>query len=616
MCGICGIYGVEDKELIKKMCKTIQHRGPDEEGEYFDKNISLGIRRLSIIDLKTGSQPIHNEEESIWVILNGEIYNYIEIKKDLTEKGHKFYTKSDTETIVHLYEEYDENFLSFLRGMFAIAIYDSQKEKLLLARDRIGIKPLYYAFFKDSLCFASEAKAILLHPEMKRVIDKSALNYYLKYRYVPAPLTIFKGIKKLQPGYILTIEKNCYKINEYWDISFKEKMEIDENKLAKKIYDKLEETIDKWSISDVPIGLLLSGGLDSATLLAFLSKKKEKIKTFTACMEVGQGKEEMKRARFVTEKFSAELNDCVITDKEYISNLAKCIWHLDEPLADPSTVPLYLVSNIAKKNVKVLLSGEGGDEIFCGYGRHIAESFFPIYSNFPNSSKIIASKVLEKFEKLDSIRRAARYLCIQDGLERWIASQTIFSDEERKEIIQMNYEDCKKIPEEYYRKSSSLLPLDKMCYLDIKIWLPDDLLARKDKVTMAASVEGRTPFLDHELLELSSAIDPALKVKFFKGKYIFKKAIKELIPKRILNGKKLGFPVPIVEWMNGEMKDIFIQILLDKRTKERGYLKGIEKIADKIDGVRNVMKAFLIVNFELWCRVFIDNSSLELNKII
>ncbi|MCP2604922.1 asparagine synthase (glutamine-hydrolyzing), partial [Candidatus Aminicenantes bacterium AH-873-B07] len=396
MCGICGIYNFSQnvpflKDQIKKMCQTLIHRGPDDEGYYFDDKVALGMRRLAIIDLVTGHQPIHNENKTIWVILNGEIYNFPELRKELIEKGHKFYTNSDTETIVHLYEEEGENVVNRLNGMFAFAIWDKKNKILLLARDRLGIKPLHFLEKDGKFIFASEIKSILM-TDYEKEIDFDALSKYFSFEYIPAPQTIFKGIKKLLPGHLIIIKENRIKIKQYWDVKYKYEIR-DENFYVEQIYEKLKKAVRKRLISDVPLGVFLSGGIDSSTVTFLMSQvANSKIKTFSIGFEE-QSFNELEYARIIAEYIGSEHQEFVVKSEMVKKLVPVLMEYLDEPLADASVIPTYIISKLARKYVTVALAGDGGDELFAGYDTYKAYQVARYYRKVP---KFIRDSIIKR----------------------------------------------------------------------------------------------------------------------------------------------------------------------------------------------------------------------------
>jgi asparagine synthase (glutamine-hydrolysing) len=533
MCGIVGVYGLSDQSLIKKMSNKIIHRGPDDEGYYVDDSISLGMRRLSIIDLQTGKQPIFNEDGSIVVVYNGEIYNFRELKKELESKGHRFYTNTDTEVIVHAYEEYGYGFVSRFNGMFAFALWNSDKKELILARDRLGIKPLYYTFSDGKFFFASEIKSILEYEEIERDVDKVALANYFTLRYVPAPRTMFKSIFKVEPGHLIVLRDGEFRKEKYWDLHYSP-INADETYIAEKVLKMLKESVKRRLIADVPLGAFLSGGIDSSTIVALMSQlMDEPVKTFSVGFE-GAEYDETPYARIIAEKFETDHHE-IFVDIDQIDLLPKIVYHFDEPLADPAAIPTLLISELARKKVKVVLTGEGGDEAFGGYEKYLHElKMFSRLSKLPKIARVLNSSIANLLNK----RRLALYFSFVAAKGSQVESYTFRlrnMDWGSMWIVKTCFDDQR----DY---------ISNMLYYDIKYWLPDDLLMKVDKMSMAKSLEARVPYLDHEFLSFAYNIPTWIKLGN-DGKYALKKAVSGLLPKEIIYREKHGFDVPISKWL-------------------------------------------------------------------
>ena len=630
MCGICGIFNfgktnpVEEKQ-IRRMCKLIVHRGPDDEGIFVDKNIGLGMRRLAIIDLQTGHQPIFNEDKTLCIVLNGEIYNFQEIRNNLEKKGHKFYTKTDVETVVHLYEEYQEKCVEYLRGMFAFAIWDKNKERLFLARDRIGKKPLFYTIQNGSLIFASEMKSILEILETTPEIDFESIDLYLTYQYIPGPRTIFKSIKRLQPAHIITCNKNGnIKIERYWNLDFTKKTNLCFEDASQKIREILTESTKLRLISDVPLGAFLSGGHDSTIIVGLMSQIQSKpVKTFSIGFE-DQDFSELKYAKIVAERFNTEHNEFIVKP-HFIDILPKIIWHYDQPFADTSALPSYYVANITKKYVTVALNGDGGDENFAGYLRYKAlkgSKFFSwpfqiLGKNFTEKfSKLIpyteTSKPKSKFRYMYRLisalseppeRRNVLWHCFFDNNTKY----RIYSENMKSILIGKNaYEYL----EQTFLNAPANDILDKAFYTDIMTYLPECLLVKMDIACMANSLEGRSPFLDHNLIEFTATLPSNWKMHFFTTKYILKETFKDLFPSEILNRGKQGFGIPVGKWFKEELKNYIKDILLEEPSLKRGYFDENqlkELIDEHITGKNDHgYKLWALLVLELWHRIFID----------
>lgn len=615
MCGISGMVGLEDRNLLKKMGKVIRHRGPDDSGIYVDKNVGLINQRLSIIDIKRGHQPIHNEERTIWVTYNGEIYNYLELKKELEKKKHKFYTASDTEVLVHLYEEYGDLFVKRLRGMFAFAIWDRKKKKLLLGRDRLGIKPLYYTINNGNLLFGSEIKSILQHEEVERKVDFQALHDFLTLQYVPGPRTMFQKIKKLQPGYILIFEKGKVKTKKYWDVEINPS-EKDEKLIVNYLINLLKESVKIRLMSEVPLGVFLSGGLDSSTVTGIMSMLvDEPVKTYTVGFD--QPTDEFKYAKIVADHFDTDHHELTVKGNE-VKILPEIIWHFDEPLADPAALPTYLMSKVTKKHATVVLVGEGGDETFAGYPKYrfmllakkykwlLPKSLAPMSSFLSKISLNSTKKYLEFLSEFISVFE-------NDGEAYKKMSALGFHEKDKKELYseKLKMKKFKENPINTFLKNKRIDIFKRMVLFDMKVWLCDRLLMKVDKMTMASSIEARVPLLDHKLVEFMNTVPTNLKL----NKYIFKKSMVNILPKEILKRKKHGFAVPITKWFEGELKEIALEILSKLHKEEYFKYTYIQKLLKNPRRFRHNQQLWNLLNFEIWHKIYIDGNNLSKPKL-
>lgn len=630
MCGICGFVGFNDQKLLKRMCDVIIHRGPDDHGTFVDRNISLGNQRLSIIDIKKGHQPIHNEDESIFITYNGEVYNFLQLKQDLENKGHKFYTTTDTEAIVHAYEEYGDSFVERLRGMFAFAIWDSKKKRLLLGRDRLGKKPLYYTFVNGKFLFGSEIKSILQCEEIKRKVDYQALYNFLVFRYIPGELTMFEGIKKLLPGHILIYEKGNFSIKKYWDLSYPENLEEkSEEYYSKQLFELLKESVKMRLMSEVPLGAYLSGGIDSSCVVGLMSTLiEEPVKTFTVTFGEGSLADESNYARIIAEHFNTDHHEFVVKS-ETAKLLPQIVWHMDEPNGDPAAIPIYLLSESSKKYVTVVLVGEGGDELFAGYQQY---KFMLMGNRYKFLPKKLASWVLKRmpiqflnrfFEYSsalgeEGVNRAAQFLnLIGNNPKAYLSIVSIFTPEEMKQLCSDKVNAINNGPEKlvepfFVDKNQHLL--NQMQLFDIKNWLTH-LLIKTDKMTMAKSIEARVPFLDQRFVEFCVTIPPNLRLKGMRDKYLLRKTMSKLIPKTIMKRKKHQFFVPIDVWFERDLKDIINQLLSEDEVKKRGYFKYdyMRKIIQHFQKSRLYYSRQLwnLLIFDIWHRIFIESSNLS-----
>jgi asparagine synthase (glutamine-hydrolysing) len=626
MCGICGKLNFDRDErvpqsLLKAMADSILHRGPDDDGYYASGQIGLGFRRLSIIDLAGGHQPLSNEDGTIWIVFNGEIYNFQELREGLLKKGHTFRTKTDTEVIVHLYEEYGEAGIESLRGMFAFAIWDQNQKKLLLARDRIGIKPLYYGLTPHSLVFGSEMKAILRDPEVKREILPSTIDRFLTFGYVPGEETLLRGIYKLPPGSFMIVKNGKTEIKQYWDLHFSSSS-VTLKDAEGQLLEILEESVRLHMISDVPVGFLLSGGVDSTAMLSLASRMTDRpISSYTVGFANSGVADERPFARLAAEKYGSEHHDISISSKEFADFLPQYVWHMEEPVCEPPAVALYYVSKLARNYVKVLISGEGGDEAFAGYQNYRAMLWIERIKRVAGPLKGALSKTLSMLTRVIPWERLGKYLPLFDvPFESYYYSRTsspfYFFNADYKDIYSDNF--CDQID-----KQHSLLPVSRllskngsedlvsrMLYVDTKTWLPDDLLVKADKMTMANSLELRVPLLDHKLLEFAATLPSNFKVRGLTTKYIAKRALGKQIPAEIIERKKVGFPVPYENWLRSDLRDFIHDVLLDRETLGRGYFKKstIEKLLrDNLESGTHAKDIFSLLVLELWHRQFLGN---------
>ena len=631
MCGICGkLYFNNnqkiDPSLIEKMSSFMSHRGPDDKGIYASGKIGLGHRRLSIIDLQTGKQPLSNERDNIWVVFNGEIYNYRELRKELLEKGHTFKTNTDTEVIVHLYEDLGEGFVSRLHGMFAIALWDATTETLILARDRVGIKPLYYYLTNNSLTFGSEIKAILADSSVPRKVNHNGIHLLLTYHYAPGEETLLQGIRKLLPGHYLIVKKGKCINKEYWDLSFsKTRGHLTLRETELELIEVIRKSVREHMISDVPVGVLLSGGVDSTALLSFAVEETDKpVSTFTIGFESEQFADERKYAAIAAKKFGTRHYDMTINASEFAEFLPQYVWHMEEPICEPPAVALYYVSKLAKDHVKVLISGEGGDEAFAGYSNYRNLVWLERIKKLSGPLRPIIGKAISALTGLESLKRFNKYgdlmgMDFKDYYYSRTSSPLAFMNKNADGVYTSEFNDT--ISTSKTHKFRELLLqnvidqglLDKMLYMDTKTWLPDDLLLKADKITMANSIELRVPLLDHAVLEYAASLPDDFKLRRFTTKYILKKAFEGRVPHEILYRKKTGFPVPYELWMSNGLSEHIRNILLDEKTLSRGYFQpaAISQMLDANDYRPAYSKEiFLMVALELWHRCFIDHFSL------
>jgi len=627
MCGICGKLLFDrnqlvDPGLIVAMANTMFHRGPDDSGLYVSGNVGLGHRRLSIIDLNTGKQPISNEDDTVWIVFNGEIYNYKDLRHDLTQKGHQFKTNTDTEVIVHAYEEYGAQCLSELRGMFAFAIWDANRQALFIARDRVGIKPLYYCQSPGQLIFASEMKAILKDVSVQREVNLPMVDRFLTYYYVPGDETILKGIRKLSPGHYLMAKDGKVETKQYWNLDFSLKNETHSFVEAKeRLLELLKESARLHMISDVPVGFLLSGGVDSTAMLSLSMGETDKdLSTFTIGFDGETFADERPYARLAADRFGTKHYDMTISADDFLNFLPRYVWHMEEPVCEPPAIALYYVSRLAKDHVKVVISGEGGDEAFAGYQNYRNLVWLERLKLLLGPFKAGIGKALQALINTNGLGKAEKYLPLLSlPLKEYYFSRTSnpfkvfnrrFEGLYSAEFLPMINKDYSVEPSrQCLTDGASYDTLEKMLYTDTKTWLPDDLLIKADKMTMANSIELRVPLLDHKVLEYAACLPSSYKLHGFTTKHILKEAFNGYVPDEIIKRKKTGFPVPYESWLRTTLKNFVSDLLLDQRSMERGYFskKAIEGlIEENLEKGNSSKEIFSLVTLELWHRKFID----------
>jgi asparagine synthase (glutamine-hydrolysing) len=614
MCGFIGCvhdkeqnYRDEQKQQFKNMNDIITHRGPDDDGFYYDDHIQFGFRRLSIIDIECGHQPLTYENERYWIIFNGEVYNYVELREELLKEGLEFATNSDTEVIIALYSHLKEKSVEKLRGMFAFTIWDKQEQTLFGARDPFGIKPYFYFVDGERTFFASEKKSILLALE-NDVLDYDSLQYYLTYQFVPEPNTMSKGIHKLEPGHYFTKKIGSpMEIKRYWKAHFNP-IQKPESDFIKEIQDVLIDSVKMHMRSDVPVGSFLSGGIDSSIIASIAKQFHPAIKTFSVGFE-HQGFSEIDVAKETAEKLGVENISYVITPQEYMNELPKIMWHMDDPLADPACIPLYFVAREARKHVTVVLSGEGADELFGGYNIYREPQDLEMFNKIPRAGKVLlkglANIMPEGMKGKSFIERG-----VTPMEERYIGNAKMFTEEEKRELLSvyregLHYTD---ITKPLYTESKGYDPVDRMQYIDIHTWMRGDILLKADKMTMAHSLELRVPFLDKMVFETASKIPTSLKTANGTTKYILRKAAEGIVPSHVLDRKKLGFPVPIRHWLKDEMNEWAKTIIQESNTDHlinKSYVSNL--LEDHCQGkADNSRKIWTVLIFMVWHQVYVE----------
>ncbi len=637
MCGIAGMMKFGDASEVEasalhRMCAAMVHRGPDDEGIYTDGAVGIGMRRLSIVDLATGHQPLSNEDGSAWIVFNGEIYNHASLRPGLEKRGHQYRTQSDTETILHLYEQYGRDCVQHLRGMFAFAIWDAPRQRLFIARDRLGIKPLYYRLTPDDIVWGSEIKVVLAAPSVDCQFDRSVLAEFLAFGYLSGAQTFYRGIRKLMPGHWMEVDfKGQVKIERYWDLATAESEHWKPQSYFISTYrEMLEEAVQSHLMSDVPLGVFLSGGLDSSAVAALMTKiRRAPVETFS----VGYGEEqysELPYARIVAKHLNSVHHEVLVSQQEFLDALPSLIWHEDEPIVWPSSVPLYFVARLAQQHVKVVLTGEGSDETLAGYTRYaftlknamwdrIYRSIVPkvmrggIRGSIANSKLIgatIRRKLSHTFLARDGNSWASFYFdnffsAFSESDQRGLLSDAVIAEC----VAGSAYENVL----DYWEHSNGEM-LHRLLYTDIKTYLVE-LLMKQDNMSMAASIESRVPFLDHPLVEFATNIPENLQVAGLAGKHILKKGLEDLLPHSILYRPKLGFPTPWSRWLAGSQLDVIRNLLLEPRSLERGLFKR-EAVARLFEEHRSGYRdhydrIWRLLNLELWHRACLEKEASE-----
>lgn len=599
------------------MCAAMVRRGPDDEGFYLGPGVGLGMRRLSIIDLQTGRQPVSNEDGSIWAVFNGEIYNFRQLRRGLEQQGHTFSSGTDTEVIVHLYEEYGARCIEHMRGMFAFALWDTGRKQLLLARDRLGIKPLYYAEIGGRLVFASELKAILQLPEVERRLNWSSVNHLFTFLSTPPSESIVEGVHKLEPGQLLIASPaSGVRVERYWDVHFEPDDRLTEGACVERLRELIEESVRLHLLSDVPLGAFLSGGIDSSSVVATMARLTSgPVKTFS----IGFTEEdynELEHARRVAKEFGTDHYELILKPDilEIIEDLA---WYLDEPFGDSSAIPTYMVSKMASEHVTVVLSGDGGDELFAGYDKYLVEANERRY-RIPTPLRTLLGAV---GRRLYHGAKGRNFLChfALSGWERYLDASTLFKHDGKKMLFRADVFNRISQNDPWRDHLGHLAGangdwLSALQYLDVQRYLPLDILTKVDRMSMAHSIEARVPLLDHKLVEFAATIPPELKLRQGTTKYIFKQAMRGILPDEIIDRPKQGFAIPLGRWFRGQLGSFVRDLLLSERSRQRGifntaYIKQLIEWHEK--GRPLDLQLWTLISFELWCRTFLDQGSGE-----
>jgi asparagine synthase (glutamine-hydrolysing) len=627
MCGIAGFVDSSDSAgrrwtdeasgLVHRMCRVIRHRGPDDEGVMVDNGAALGMRRLSIIDLSTGHQPIHNEDRSVWIVFNGEIYNFLELRDELERHGHRFYTATDTETIVHAYEQWGKGAIGRLRGMFGLAIWDGRTKSLLLARDRIGIKPLHYAAVGGRLYFGSEIKSLLCAPDLVQELDLAALDHYLSYLYTPPDSTIFSRISKLPPGCTLTWRDGRAEVERYWALPPEEAFRGTEQDAVAQLEAVLTDAVRSHLISDVPLGAFLSGGIDSSLVVGLMSKiSNGRVKTFSIGFDE-PAFDELIHARRVAEHFGTEHHEAVVRP-DAVGILDRLISHFDEPFADASAIPTWYVSEMARQHVTVALSGDGGDELFGGYDRYLPHARVAAFDRFsPRQARRVAAMAAAWLPHGARGKNFLRHVGL-DERGRYLDAIRFYSSDEKPALLT---EDVRRAmigsdPEaslaRHFLRFEALSWPSQMMRFDAETYLPEDVLTKVDRMSMAHSIESRVPLLDNDVISFAASLPAAMKIKNGRRKHVLKEVAAALLPDDILARRKQGFGVPLGVWFRGNLRELFADTLLSPRSLQRGYFQPAfvrRIVADHLAGRRDhTLRLWQLVIFERWLQQYVDGA--------
>jgi asparagine synthase (glutamine-hydrolysing) len=622
VCGFAGILDWDQVEVdpaaLSAAAGTLTHRGPDDAGYHREPGLGLAFRRLSIVDLAGGHQPMSNEDGSVWIAYNGEIYNHAELRARLEARGHRYRTHSDTESIVHAYEEWGDDCVVQLRGMFAFALWDRRRRRLLLGRDRLGIKPLYYAPIRNGIAFASEIKALFALSDVPRRVDETALLEYLTLRYTCAPRTIFAGIAMLPPAHVVAFEAGKPPVQRrYWEIAWEPKLELSDEAALGELEARLTEAVRLRLMSDVPLGALLSGGVDSSVVVALMTRLTGRpVETFSVGFADAPQLDERSYARAVARHCRSNHHEIEVDAARLAEELPRMVWHQDEPVSEPAAIPTYLVSRLAREHVTVVLTGEGGDELFAGYPKYAADPWARRLSGWPAPLRsLLLDGLVDRLpfgmRRLQVAGRSARFAGEADRLASWFAA---FAGAERSELLAPELLARGDRGADAFARAleggAARRPLDRMLLADTLLWLPDDLLMKMDKMSMAASIEARVPLLDHPLVEWAARLPDRYKLNGMSGKVLLKSLARKLVPPEVVDRRKIGFQVPLAAWFRGPLRELLQEALLAPRATERGYYRpGVLQrlVADHLDGRRDRSRElWTLLSLELWHQAFID----------
>jgi len=630
MCGIAGFVESSDtpapfapdegRALVHRMCDVIRHRGPDDEGVWLEEGVALGMRRLSIIDLSTGHQPIHNEDRTVWIVFNGEIYNFPELRRELEAAGHRFYTSTDTEAIVHAYEQWGTSAIAKLRGMFGLAIWDTRTRSLLVARDRIGIKPIHYATVNGRLYFGSELKSLLEAPDLPRDVDLDALDHYLSFLYTPRDGSIFKSVRKLPPGHLLTWRDGQLAIQQYWQMPATERFRGSEADAVRALRGVLADAVTCHLLSDVPLGAFLSGGIDSSLVVGLMAETSgARVKTFSIGFDE-PAFDELEHARRVAEHFGTEHHEFVVKP-DAISILDALVSHFDEPFADSSAIPTWYVSEMARRHVTVVLSGDGGDELFGGYDRYVPHPRVVAFDRYsPRALRRVAAIAAAQLPHGARGKNFLRHVG-RDDQGRYLDAIRFFGADEKPALLtadvrrQLDGPDPETRLARHFERFADLPWPSQMMRFDAETYLPEDVLTKVDRMSMAHSIESRVPLLDNEVITFAASLPASLKIKNGRRKHVLKEVAATLLPREILDRRKQGFGVPLGTWFRGNLRELFADTLLSPASLQRGYFQPafVRQIVDEhLSGKRDhTLRLWQLVVFERWHQQYVNSFPLS-----
>jgi len=632
MCGIAGFVESaastapftldESRALVHRMCDVIRHRGPDDEGVWVNEGVALGMRRLSIIDLSTGHQPIHNEDKTVWIVFNGEIYNFPELRRELEAAGHRFYTNTDTEAIVHAYEQWGTGAIRRLRGMFGLAIWDVRTKSLLVARDRAGIKPMYYADVNGRLYFGSELKSLLEAPDLPRDLDLDALDHYLSFLYTPREGSIFKSVRKLPPGHLMTWRNGTLKVEQYWQLSADEDFRGSEGDAVVQLRRVLTDAVRCHLLSDVPLGAFLSGGIDSSLVVGLMSEiSGSRVKTFSIGFDE-PAFDELEHARRVAQHFGTEHHEFVVKP-DAIRILDRLVWHFDEPFADPSAIPTWYVSEMARRHVTVVLSGDGGDELFGGYDRYVPHPRVVAFDRYsPRALRRVAAIAAARLPHGVRGKNFLRHIA-RDEQGRYLDAIRFFGADEKPALLSADVRRALHGPDpetrlaQHFERFAHLPWPSQMMRFDTETYLPEDVLTKVDRMSMAHSIESRVPLLDNEVIDFAATLPASLKIKDGRRKHVLKEVAATLLPREILDRRKQGFGVPLGTWFRGNLRELFADTLLSPSSLQRGYFEPafVRQIVDEhLAGTRDHMwQLWQLVVFERWQQQYAGRGTVSIS---